>query len=224
MKKIPLSMLAILLMLPLPTVAADAASDKSRTAQTEMGKAAAASKPSEPITGAFGITLGEPFSAAMVARVLEQQEKSYRGPDGANLTGSLIRIEPNQPDERFQHYSLKTTDKGIVYAIEAEYQMALERDKTSQDQAKRSSKIRKTCKTMVKNLAEALEARHGKPRAAGLHGEWFAFRQFSESSDKSISLYANQCRTGKYRVIYRDLTATLARKNGQQDKPPAQKQ
>ena len=214
----------MLLMLPLSTLAVDSANDESRVTKTEAGKAAAEDKRGEAITGAFGITLGELFASGMVARVLDRKENSYQGPEGTELTGSLIRFEPSQPDDRFQHYSLKTTDKGIVYAIEAEYQMQLEQDKQNQDQAKRSRKIRKTCKTVVKNLAKELEARHGKPRAAGLHGEWFAFRQFSESSDKSISLYANQCRSGKYRVIYRDLTATLGRKNKQQVKPPAKKQ
>ena len=223
MNKLLVSILAILLTIPLSTLAVDPASDESPATKTETDKAAADARPGEPITGAFGITLGESFSPAMVARVLDQQEKSYRGPDGAERTGSLIRIEPGQPDERFQNYSLKTTDKGIVYAIEAQYQMDLERDRPNQDKAKRSRKIRKTCKTAVKNLAKELEARHGKPRAAGLHDEWFAFRQFSESSDKGIDLYANQCRTGKYRVIYTDLAATLEMKDKPDDKPPGQK-
>jgi mRNA-degrading endonuclease RelE of RelBE toxin-antitoxin system len=212
MNKLLVSMLAILLTIPLSTLAVDPASDESPATKTETEKAAAEAKPGEPITGAFGITLGKPFSPAMVARVLDRQEKSYRGPDGAERTGSLIRIEPSQPDKRFLNYSLKTSDKGIVYAIEAEYQMELERDRPNPDQAKRSRKIRKTCKTAVKNLAKELEDRHGKPRAAGLHDEWFAFRQFSESSNKGIDLYANQCRTGKYRVIYTDLTAIHEKK------------
>ena len=172
-------------------------------------------KAPEPITGAFGITLGELFKPSMVAKVIDKQPHKYRGPEGTQLTGSLIQVEPVQPDERFQRYAVMTTDKDMVYAIRAEYQFELEKAKEDKDKAKRSTKFRKTCKNAVKSLAKEMEARHGKPRGQDMSGEWYAFRQFSETSDKSLRLYANRCRSGIYSVVYTD-QALL----GIQAKPP----
>jgi hypothetical protein len=172
-------------------------------------------KAPEPITGAFGITLGKLFKPSMVAKVIDKQPHKYRGPEGTQLTGSLIQVEPVQPDERFQRYAVMTTDKDIVYAIRAEYQFELKKAKEDKDKAKRSTKFRKTCKNAVKSLAKEMEARHGKPRGAGWDGEWFAFRQFTENTDKSLRLYGNRCRSGIYSVVYTD-QALL----GIQAKPP----
>ncbi len=88
----------------------------------------AADKAVEPITGAFGIPLGEQFETSMVAKVLSKQEQIYNGQAGAKLKGSLIRVEPNKPDERFQQYSIKTTNDGLIYAIEGDYQYKVEPD------------------------------------------------------------------------------------------------
>ena len=182
-------------------------------------QASAPGKAPEPITGAFGITLGELFKPSMVAKVIDKQPHKYRGPEGAQLTGSLIQVEPVQPDERFQRYAVMTTDKDIVYAIRAEYQFELEKAKQDKDKAKRSTKFRKTCKNAVKSLAKEMEARHGKPRGRDMSGEWYAFRQFTENTDKSLRLYANRCRSGIYSVVYTD-QALL----GIQAKPPKKPQ
>jgi hypothetical protein len=175
----------------------------------ETAKASPPEKAPEPITGAFGLELAERFEPSMVAKVLSQQEQGYRGPDGAELKGSLIQVEPSQPDPRFQRYSVKTTDKGIIYAIQAEYQFEREQaeekqDKAGQDQASKPASLRKTCKAALKDLASEMEARHGKPRGREMTGEWYAFRQLSETEDKSLRLYGNRCRSGIYSVVYTD--------------------
>ena len=158
-------------------------------------------------------------SASRLAKVIDKQPHKYRGPEGTQLTGSLIQVEPVQPDERFQRYAVMTTDKDIVYAIRAEYQFELEKAKDDKDKAKRSTRFRKTCKNAVKSLAKEMEARHGKPRGRDMSGEWYAFRQFTENTDKSLRLYANRCRSGIYSVVYTD-QALL----GIQAKPPKKPQ
>jgi hypothetical protein len=172
-------------------------------APTGAAKTPADDKAVEPVTGAFGIPLGEPFVPSMVAEVLGQQEQSYRGKDAAELKGTLYRVKPNQPDDRFQNYSVKTTDAGVVYAIEGDYQIEPKQG-NKQDKAKQGPGIRKRCKDAVKSLAGELEARYGEPRGKGWNAEWFAFRQLSDTDNKSIRLYGNRCRTGIYRIVYTD--------------------
>ena len=137
--------------------------------------------------------------------MLGEQEQTYRGPDGAELKGTLFSVEPNQPDKRFQRYFVKTTDKGIVYAIQGEYQYDAKETQGKQDKPKKQAKVlRSTCKVAVKTLAGELEASYGKPRGKGWNGEWFSFRQISDTNNKSLRLYAHRCRTGMYSVIYSD--------------------
>jgi hypothetical protein len=174
-------------------------------ATTETEQAPAAAKAPGPITSAFGIPLGEHFEASMVTRVLDEQEQIYSGQGGTKLKGTLLRVEPSEPDERFQRYSLKTTDDGIVYAIRGDYQFEVEAAKGKQaGKVKTSRALRKRCKDVVKGLATELEASYGKPRGKGWDGEWFAFRQSSDTANKSLRLYAHRCRTGMYSVIYTD--------------------
>lgn len=195
-----------------------ATAEQKPAAAAESETAPAPEKAPEPITGAFGITLGEPFELSTVARVIGQQEQGYRTADGQEHTGTLYQVEPVQPDERFQRYALQTTDKGRVYAIRAEYQFDLEQEKADKDK-KRATNFRKTCKNAVKSLAKEMEERHGRPRGRDMSGEWYAFRQFSETEDRSLRLYANRCRSGIYSVVYTD-QALL----GIQAKPKKQEQ
>ena len=187
MNKIMTSMIATLLIFQLGFVTARAAADKAL----------------EPISGAFGIPLGERFDASMVAKVIDEQPQSYRGADG-ELEGSLIRVEPSQPDERFQRYAVKTTSDGIIYVIQGDYQFEVEQAKGKQVGVKNARVVRSTCKDALKALAKELEARYGKPRGKGWDGEWFAFRQSSEISNNSLRLYGNRCRTGLYSMILTD--------------------
>jgi hypothetical protein len=203
-------------------------------APAETAKAPAPEKAPEPITGAFGLELGKRFEPSMVAKVMDQQEQGYRGPDGAELKGSLIQVEPSQPDKRFQRYSVKTTDKGIIYAIQAEYQFEREQkdqkqEKAGQDKTKQTGSLRKTCKTALKELGKEMEARYGKPRGRDMSGEWYAFRQFSETEDKSLRLYGNRCRSGIYSVVYTDqvllgIQAKPKKQPQEQDKEKQQEQ
>lgn len=173
-----------------------------------------ADKAVEQITGAFGIPLGEKFETSMVVGVLSKQEHIYDGQAGAKLKGSLIRVEPGKPDERFQGYTIKTTYDGLIYAIQGDYQYKFEPDETRpQGKGKGAGKpgnkrpataMRKTCKATVKAIAGELESRYGKARGQGWDGLWFAFRQRSENSNKGLKLYGHRCRTGLYSIVYTD--------------------
>lgn len=159
----------------------------------------------ESIDGAFGIHLGESFKPSMVASILSQDEHTYQGPESTKFQGTLYRVIPEKPDKRFQDYYIKTTNEGLIYAIEGDYHYEVEPAQGKKmGKVKHSREVRATCKNAVKNLARELEARYGKPRGKGWDGEWFSFRQFSKTSNKSIKLYANRCRTGLYSVIYKD--------------------
>lgn len=149
---------------------------------TVSAPATAADRAVEPITGAFGILLGERFEVSMVSRVLSKQEHSYKGQGGTKLKGKLLLVEPGKPDERFQKYSIKTTEAGIIYAIHGDYQYEVEPDEAKTDETRPQGKgkglgkpgnktqanaIRKTCKAAVKAMATELESRYGKPRGQG---------------------------------------------------------
>lgn len=200
-------------------------SDKAANVKTTNDKSTEpqlAAKSLQPITGAFGIQLGKKFDASMVAKVLHKQELTYSGPGGTKLKGQLLRIEPAKPDKRFQQYSLKTTDKGVIYAIQGDYQYKEAKpDKATPDEAKPEGKgkglgkpgnkkqpkvMQSTCKAAVKTMAGELESRYGKPRGQGWDGLWFTFRQFSDTSDKGLRLYGHRCRSGMYSIIYTDNT------------------
>lgn len=141
-----------------------------------------------PITGAFGVRLGEPFDPAQVALVLEQQPQAYRGPEGAKLTGIRYRIEPQQPSPCFQDYWVDTAQDGRIYAIRAEHQ----------DPGKAS-----VCAD-AKAIAAELEAKYGKPRGKAAFGEWVAFRESLEPLTRHLTFYANRCRRGIYSIAYTD--------------------
>ncbi len=218
---------------------APAASENNKAPEkTETVKAPAvdkaADKAVEPITGAFGIPLGEQFETSMVAKVLGKQEQIYNGQAGAKLKGSLIRVEPGKPDGRFQQYSIKTTYDGLIYAIEGDYQYKVEPDEAKpKGSGKGASKpgnrqpataMQKTCKAAVKTMAEELESRYGKPRGKGWDGLWFTFRQPSATSNKGLKLYGHRCRTGLYSIVYTDEIrhqAREARLPRQARQPPA---
>lgn len=172
--------------------------------EQQQSKSDEAQKKHEPIESAFGIPLGKVFEPAMVTKVVSDQPKNYRSADGSEHTGMHYSVVPTQPDKRFQDYTIMTTDKGVIYEVRADFQME-----------KKSEKLRADCKTEVKALAHELETRHGEPRGKGWQAEWFAFRQQSDESDRSIRVLGNHCRTGKYSVIYSDRAVT-GEKNQQQ--------
>ncbi|MGB3210343.1 MAG: hypothetical protein WBB19_06520 [Desulforhopalus sp.] len=155
-----------------------------------------------PAGTAFGITLGKRFHPSMVARVIDRKPHNYTGPNGSQHEGTVLHIEPNIPDERFQDYSVKTKNDGIIYSIQAGYQFLVEPAQVKKmGRVKEARLVRSTCKAAVRDLALRLEANYGKPRGQGRDGEWFSFRQLSAHSDMSLNLYANRCRTGFYYVV-----------------------
>ena len=212
MNKQLLTLIVALLLFPQGAFSAPAASDKTTEPQ-------AASTGIVLITGAFGIPLGERFDASMVASVLSKQEQTYSGQGSSKLKGDLLRIEPVKPDNRFQQYSLKTTDTGIIYAIQGDYQYKDKQGNTKPDETRPEGKgkglgkpgnkkqtelIQSTCKAEVKNMAKELESLYGKPRGQGWDGLWFTFRQVSDTADRGLKLYGHRCRTGMYSIIYTD--------------------
>lgn len=160
------------------------------SSQQQEAAAAVSDSSPKPIAGAFGITLGKHFNPEMVKEVLSKEQKNYTAKKNEKLLGSVIHIIPNELDNNFQQYLIKTTQKGVIYSIEALYQG----DKTMTPAL---------CVATVKKLAGELEAKHGKPRGKGRFGQWYSFRQASDYS-KSLRLYAHRCRTGMYSVIYTD--------------------
>ena len=143
--------------------AAEATGDAQTTAEAapseESGEAPKADEPA-PVTGAFGIPLGERFEPCMVAKVLGEEEKTYRGADKAEHKGTLYRVEPRVPNAHFNAYAVETTADGFIYAIRGMYEPT---EKASR------------CE-VSKKLAEILTEKYGKPRGKGILGDWYAFR------------------------------------------------
>ncbi len=168
----------------------------------------ASEQATSPINGAFGISLGAKFDPKMVSKVIAETPQTYSGKDKVKLQGKLLQVEPVKPDERFQHYSLKTTADGLIFTIQAEYQYEVEKAMGKKaGKVKNEKSVRKTCKNAVKAMAKEFEESYGQPRGKGWDGEWFSFRQLSDNADKSLRLYANRCRTGLYSIQYTDLKA-----------------
>ncbi len=142
----------------------------------------------EPVTGAFGIPLGETFEPTMVATVIGQGNKNYRAADKSELTGTQYHVTPMRPDDYFSTYSVATTADGIIYEIHAEFRAP---DKSSR------------CE-VTKEIAANLEQKHGKPRGKGSSGTWYAFRDMSVEHYRGIRLYANRCDAGIYEIVYSD--------------------
>jgi hypothetical protein len=156
--------------------------------------AAAEGKPPEPVTGAFGIPLGERFTPDLVAKVLREGERTYRAADKEQRIGTRYWVEPKITNPNFMSYGVDTTADGIIYAIWGEH-----------EGPDRSSKC-----DLTKKLAAFLEHKYGKPRGKGAFGEWYSFRDMSVKAYRGIRLYANRCRRGIYSIVYSDDNVRLA--------------
>jgi len=143
-----------------------------------------------PVTGAFGIRLGEKFAPYMVGTVLSQSDKTYkdRSEEKAEHTGTEYRVEPPVPNKYFNEYSVLTNEAGIIYSIIGKH-----------NPAEPENKCRRT-----KKIARSLVDKYGKPRGRGTLGEWVAFRESVEGPYRGIRLYAPRCRTGHYSIVYSD--------------------
>ncbi|MBP8283481.1 MAG: hypothetical protein KAX51_13065 [Chromatiaceae bacterium] len=153
----------------------------------------------EPVTGAFGIPLGEPFQPCLVAKVLAEEERAYRGVDQMEHKGTVYRVELRSPHPHFSTYTVETTEDGTIYRIRADYE--------APDKATRCA--------VVKEIAAALEQRYGKPRGKGYQGEWYAFRDLTAEGYRGIRLNAVRCGRGIYSISYEDATYTLGPLPGQ---------
>ena len=152
----------------------------------------AETKPVEPVTGAFGMTLGTRFEPSLVEKVLSEKPKRYRVADGSERQGTLYRVEPKSPDANFNNYAVATTDDGIIYNISGEFSTT-----------DRSSKC-----GVTKKIAAALTKKHGKPRGMGTIGEWYAYTDPTAAGYRGIRLYATRCKRGIYSISYEDATLT----------------
>jgi hypothetical protein len=173
-------------MSPSDTAAETADADTESAAVSEPSKA--------PITGAFGLTLGEPFADWMVAKVISQEETTtYRGKDEDRIAypGTLYRVEPHIPNPLFNEYLVTTNQHGIIYSIRAR-----------QDTAEKAS----TC-DLTREMGKYLIGKYGKPRGAGMLGEWYAFRDRLDGPYRGVRLFAQRCRNGRYEVHYSDEAA-----------------
>lgn len=183
-----------------PKPEADAASPESKpegsaapTVEVTSSEAEApAKKPVEPVTGAFGMVLGTHFEAAMVEKVLSEEPRGYRVADGSERKGTLYRVVPKAPDEKFTDYSVATTEDGTIYRIRGEF-----------SDPDRASKCAAT-----KVIAAKLQAKYGKPRGQGSFGEWYAFRDLTAAGYRGIRVDAVRCKRGIYSINYEDETLT----------------
>jgi len=143
-----------------------------------------------PITGAFGLTLGEKFAPYMVGKVLGQEQQTYkdRGEQKTEHTGTLYRVEPNVPNPYFNEYKVSTNQDGIIYSIIGK---------------QIPQKPVNSCEE-TKQIALFLVGKYGKPRGRGMLGEWFTFREETEGPYRGLRFYAQRCRNGRYSVVYSD--------------------
>ena len=158
-------------------------------AEVATGKnAAAPEKQPAPITGAFGLTLGEHFEPTMVARIISQKERTYSDRNRVERIGTLYQIEPKSPSDAFSTYLVATTRDGIIYSISGQYEHA---------------ENKSTCE-VTRRLAAELEQKYGKPRGKGAFGNWYSFRDMSRAAYRGVRLYAPKCRSGRHSIVYSD--------------------
>ena len=177
-----------------PQAAADAAPVVAGTSDEKAPEATPPEeKPVEPVTGAFGLTLGTRFEPSLVEKVLSEKPQGYRVADKSERQGTLYRVIPKSPDPNFSDYSVATTEDGTIYRIGAEHADAERRSKCA----------------VTKEIAAALTQKYGKPLGKGAFGEWYAFRDFTAEGYRGVRLYAPRCKRGIYSISYEDTTLTI---------------
>ena len=164
------------------------AADAEGTENAAGAAEEAPAKEPEPVTGAFGIPLGEHFEPGLVAKVLGEKPVTYRTPDKSPRTGTRYLVEPKEPSIHFNAYSVDTTEDGLIFAVRGDYRPE-----------ERASKC-----DVTKEIAASLEEKYGKPRGRSPYGHWYAFRDMSVKHYRGIRLYANRCRQGIYQIVYGD--------------------
>jgi hypothetical protein len=175
----------------LPAASRDAAGEVQTDAASDTKPAS--EKTPQPVTGAFGVPLGERFEPYMVAKIISQEEKTYRGPNKEEMKGTLYRVEPKVTNTLFNTYAVATTADGIIYLIRGDQEPA----------------ERKPACEAPKTLAALLEAKYGKPREKGPSGQWYNFRDSSQRTYRGVRLHATRCGRGIYAIVYSDDGARL---------------
>ncbi len=170
------------------------ADDDSTASESESESQPPTETKLRPVTGAFGIPLGEPFGPCMVARIISEEPHTYRKAKDVQASGIRYQVEPKVPNPLFNGYSVLVNESGIVYAIQGEHEPA---QKAS------------VC-DVTKRLAGALEEIYGKPRGQGALGAWYSFRDPSSAEYRGVRLYAPRCRNGRYSIQYSDDQAKAA--------------
>ena len=145
-------------------------------------------KTSEPIAGAFGIPLGERFDPCMVAKVLSQEDKTYRGPDKEERKGILYRVEPKVTNTLLNTYAVATTAEGLIYSIRGDQEPAEPKPACEAPEA----------------LAAFLATKYGKPSETGPAGAWYSFSDRSRPASRVVRLHATRCGRGIYSIVYSD--------------------
>ena len=159
------------------------------TAESEETTAdpAAAAEPA-PVTGAFGVPLGEPFEPCRVAEVLDEHPKSFTDRDGNVHEGSEFQVRPRVPNPHFDRYSVLTNEHGVVYSVQASFE----------------DPQKKTRCEATRKLASLLEEKYGQPRGRSPAGDWYAFRDTRVDHYRGIRLTSNRCRRGLYSIEFTD--------------------
>jgi hypothetical protein len=174
---------------PSPAAQPPAAGEATPAPDLLPPSTAPGAEPTKPITGAFGLRLGERFVPETVAMVLAEEPHTYRRWDNAELQGTRYHVEPYERSACFQTYQVLTNQDGIIYSIRAEY---LDAEKQS------------TCKA-VTAIADELRVKYGRPRGHGSYGEiWFSFRDIATNPARSLRLYGHRCKGGRYTIMYSD--------------------
>lgn len=177
-----------------PQAAADAAPAQAEPSDEKAPEATPPEeKPVEPVTGAFGLTLGTRFEPSLVEKVLSEKPQGYRVADKTERQGTLYRVVPKSPDPNFSDYSVATTEDGTIYRIGGELADAERRSKCA----------------VTKEIAASLTKTYGKPIGKGAFGEWYAFRDFTAEGYRGVRLYAPRCKRGIYSISYEDTTLTM---------------
>jgi hypothetical protein len=153
----------------------------------QPGAAAAGMQAPQPITGAFGLTLGQRYTPDYVAKVLSEHEYLYLDQKGTQRKGKVFRVEPKAPHDAFTEYRVATTAEGLIYSITGSHADPGRNDRCEPP----------------RRVAAELGRMHGAHSTRPGADEW-NFRDASVTAFRGVDLHASHCRIGRYSIIYSD--------------------
>lgn len=151
------------------------------------GCAAIPAASTAPALSAFGLTVGERFAPAMVAKVVGENEHRYRDRDKVEHKGTIYKIEPRLPQEAYNSYSVATTEGGVIYSITGVH--------ADPAHAARCDVSRR--------LEAELEQKYGKPTREASSGV-LSYGEVTGKEFRGVYFVAPQCSSGRYSIIYTD--------------------